>query len=175
MKPLSSRPSHVNIWPQVKEALQPVLGGSFFTAVGPSLEQAFSSVPAAASSYLLSTTPPDGRVQKLEQEVAHWKKYANLLQEKAGIPPPPKEAAVAAIPTELIAGAKYKLAGNEVELPNGNVACLVCSLRHHIAGPLTAREKFSKWLTQNEGLTKDSDARGRIRLSRSRNCSSPQL
>jgi hypothetical protein len=55
----------------VKGALQSILGGSFFTAVEPSLEEAFSSVPATASSYLLSTTPHDGRAQKLEQEVAH--------------------------------------------------------------------------------------------------------
>jgi hypothetical protein len=73
VKLLSSRPSHVNIWPQVKGALQSILGGSFFTAVEPPLEEALSSVPATASSYLLSPTPPDGRAQELEQEVAHWK------------------------------------------------------------------------------------------------------
>ena len=50
-----------------------------------------------------------------------------------------------------------------MELPNGNVACLVCSLHHHIASPLTAREKFSKWLTQNEGLTKDNARKDRRR------------
>jgi hypothetical protein len=50
-----------------------------------------------------------------------------------------------------------------VELPNGNVACLVCNLHHHIAGPLTARGKPSKWLTQNKGLTKANARKDRAR------------